>query len=169
MGGIIPAHLGVLTSVLTTTKRNLRMTDPLAAVFPLLPLGFNHWNQTATLVQSWACRGVYHAENGWVTGTPGVSAELPTGLTSLLAGCSTTSNLCKDPQARARYSQRAPNEPDPTQRTKALRVALLPHHTFSHAGKGLDLFISQTVSSSNHLITGIFAIYCRPLPYPTAS
>lgn len=41
-GGAIPAYLGVLTSVFTTTKRNLHVTDPLAAIFPLPPLGFNH-------------------------------------------------------------------------------------------------------------------------------
>lgn len=41
-GGAIPAYLGVLTSVFTTTKRNLHLTDPLAATFPPPPLGFNH-------------------------------------------------------------------------------------------------------------------------------
>lgn len=91
----------------------------------------------------------------------------PTGFASLLGGCSTTSNRCRGLQARAGSEpgtvKGLQTEPDPAEQTKALRVALLPHHTFSQAEKGLDSFISQTVSNSNHLIMGTFAIYCRPL------
>lgn len=96
-----------------------------------------------------------------------------TTLTSLLAGSSTTSNLCKHPEARAgsepatkgsKQTEAAPAEP-----AQALRVALLPHHTFNQAGKGLNSFISQTLSSSKHLITGIFATHCRPLSHSSPS
>ena len=99
--GAIPAPLGAQTSVLTTTKRNLCVTDPLAAIFPLLPLGFNHQNHgnPSSKLDMWG--GVQCRERLCNRGAQESLLSSPTGLTSLLAGCSTTSNLYKDPQASA--------------------------------------------------------------------
>lgn len=87
----------------------------------------------------------------------------PTTLTSLLAGCSTTSNLCKYPQARAGSEPATKGskqtEPAPAEPAQALRVALLPHHTFSQAGKELNSFISDCLQ----LKTPHYQNFCNTL------
>lgn len=156
----------------STTRRNLHVTDPLAAVFSLLPLGFNHQEEMVTPVQSWTVWGVQCKEGLCNGGAQALlSPPQPSLHFWLVAAQPQTSAQIRRPeqgQSQTQLKASKHTEPDPAEQRKALRVALLPHHTFSQAGKGLHC-VSQTVSSSNHLIRGIFAVYCRPLPYSSPS
>lgn len=92
--GAIPAPSGVLTSVLTTTtKRNLRVPESLAAISSLLPLDFKHQNQMAIPVRSWTWEGP-HCSPGW------------------------SQHNSQTGQSRVRARQRAPNKQSQTQQSK---------------------------------------------------
>ena len=131
------------------------MTDPLAHIFPPLPLVLASRASWQPQLKVGHVRSVQRRARLCAAGP----AELPPGLTSLLARDSETSDLCRDPQARAgsepdTVKQLQQTEPEPAEQTKALRAAPLPHHTFGQAGKGLDSFISQTVPAQTTSLKG---------------